>query len=224
MDERIGKVFTNNQGYKAVITKKSEKTTRRNKVYWIRFLDSKSIREADIANLKRGSFKDYSQPNVYGVGFTYRGAKKGNERIYSLWHGMMSRCYNKNYDSYPWYGKRGVRVSSEWLHFSKFEDDVRKLKNYEKFLDNPNEYSLDKDMLGTGKLYSKDTCMFATKKQQSENTRSAVKVRIISSDVVVREHPSMAQCARDLKLTKSNVFRALNGKVTATDGYTFERI
>lgn len=38
-----------------------------------------------------------------------------NHRLYSIWRGMKSRCYNANVPHYHCYGGRGIRICKEWL-------------------------------------------------------------------------------------------------------------
>ena len=52
--------------------------------------------------------------------FTKHGKTK--TRLYYIWQGMKSRCYNKNNSKYKDYGERGIKVCDEWLHdYSSFE-------------------------------------------------------------------------------------------------------
>ena len=44
-------------------------------------------------------------------------------RLYGVWLGMKSRCYNKNVHNYSNYGGRGITVCDEWLHdYPKFKE------------------------------------------------------------------------------------------------------
>lgn len=48
---------------------------------------------------------------------------KTDTRLYSIWNGMKSRCYNKNNKSYKHYGTRGITICDEWLYdFQTFYD------------------------------------------------------------------------------------------------------
>lgn len=38
-----------------------------------------------------------------------------NKRIGSIFHGIKSRCYNKNDKSYRWYGEKGIKIYKEWI-------------------------------------------------------------------------------------------------------------
>lgn len=58
---------------------------------------------------KRGA----SNPN-------YKDGRKGT-RLYRIYNGMKTRCYNPSFSSYPRYGGRGVKICEEWLNdFSAF--------------------------------------------------------------------------------------------------------
>ena len=45
------------------------------------------------------------------------------ERVYKVYSGMITRCYNQNEKSYKYYGGRGITVCDEWKNdFKKFHD------------------------------------------------------------------------------------------------------
>ena len=45
-----------------------------------------------------------------------------NDRLYRVWNGMLTRCYNPNVKSYHRYGGRGITVCDEWrLDFLTFQ-------------------------------------------------------------------------------------------------------
>lgn len=35
-------------------------------------------------------------------------------KLYCIWRGMKTRCWNRSSRSYRWYGARGIRVCNEW--------------------------------------------------------------------------------------------------------------
>jgi len=45
-------------------------------------------------------------------------------KIYRVWAGIKSRCYNKNNQDYRRYGGRGIKVSQRWLDFKNFLADM----------------------------------------------------------------------------------------------------
>lgn len=49
---------------------------------------------------------------------------------YSMWEGMIQRCYNKNHKAYKNYGGRGILVCSYWrLNFIGFYNHIMSLPN-----------------------------------------------------------------------------------------------
>jgi hypothetical protein len=83
---------------------------------------------------------------------------------------MMDRCYKSRSDNYKWYGGAGVIVCDEWktdfIAFYRWAIS----NGWEKGL------QLDKDIKGSGKIYSPDTCMFVT---GDENMRKRTDSNII---------------------------------------------
>ena len=70
---------------------------------------------------------------------------------------MLTRCYNKNFaKSSKGPNYEGCQVCEEWLRFSNFKAWMEK-QNWE-------GKELDKDILGSGKLYSPITCCFVPHK------------------------------------------------------------
>lgn len=53
-------------------------------------------------------------------------AKNGRSktRLYRIWAGMMTRCYNKKRRSYRDYGGRGIIVCDRWHNFNNFYEDM----------------------------------------------------------------------------------------------------
>ena len=84
-----------------------------------------------------------TQPRIGGKQFTCP--------AYNLWQGMLNRAYSdKLHNKYPTY--IGVTVCDEWLSFSSFR--AWWLENYVE------DCEIDKDIIGNGKVYSPDGCLF----------------------------------------------------------------
>lgn len=91
------------------------------------------------------------------------------ERLYSVWKGMKSRCYNKNNDAYKYYGARGITVCDEWkLDYGAFRDWAKR-----------NGYNPDADRglctidrVDNNGNYEPSNCRFVSMAVQNENKRA----------------------------------------------------
>ena len=90
---------------------------------------------------------------VYKVGIYEKGSYDTvkDKKAYRTWKNILQRCYDeKTLERFPTYV--GCEICDEWVYFQNFADWYH--KNY------VDGYTLDKDILGDGKLYSPDTCCF----------------------------------------------------------------
>lgn len=90
---------------------------------------------------------------VYGMGITDKGTYNSykDQKAYKLWKSILQRCYSeKSLAKFPTY--RGCRVCDKWIYFQNFAEWF-----YENYIEG---YTIDKDILGNGKLYSPETCCF----------------------------------------------------------------
>lgn len=84
---------------------------------------------------------------------------------YSIYHGMISRCYNTNVKAYINYGGRGIKVCDRWLEsFENFYEDVGERPTP--------KHSLDR--IDNNGIYEPSNCRWVTQKEQSGNTRQNV--------------------------------------------------
>lgn len=90
-----------------------------------------------------------------------------HSREYRSWHMMRQRCYNPNNAKYFRYGGRGIEVCESWIKFENFYKDMGLC---------PPGLTLERKDNDGG--YTKDNCIWATKKEQSRNTRRNVWVMI----------------------------------------------
>lgn len=90
--------------------------------------------------------------------------------IYSVWRAMINRCYNKKSTYYHNYGGRGVRVCDEWRHDFAAFFNWSIANGWQKGLE------IDKDIKGNGMIYSPDTCVFVTRKENGRKKKNNVLV------------------------------------------------
>lgn len=92
--------------------------------------------------------------------YTDENGKRHKTRPYTQWTAMTGRCkkngsHQKRYECYL-----GVDVSLDFLDFDKWVAWAQNQVGFMCLDENGRLYQLDKDLLGNGKLYSKDTCCF----------------------------------------------------------------
>jgi hypothetical protein len=83
--------------------------------------------------------------------------------LYGKWYNMMQRCYNPNFKGYHLYGGRGIQVCERWHIFEHFLSDMG---------EPPPGMSLERER--NNEDYSPDNCKWATRLEQSRNTRRNV--------------------------------------------------
>jgi hypothetical protein len=85
-------------------------------------------------------------------------AKKSN--TYSSWKSMWNRVSNKNSPDYKYYGGRGIAIHPEWAKFENFLRDLG---------ERPLGKTLDR--INNNEGYEMNNCRWATRKEQSLNSR-----------------------------------------------------
>ena len=94
---------------------------------------------------------------------SYKHGGKGT-RLYDIWCGMKSRCYNKNDSHYCRWGGRGIIICSEWLlDFSNFRNWAYK---------NGYAENLTIDRINNDGNYEPSNCRWITLAEQNNNQRT----------------------------------------------------
>jgi len=218
----IGETSINKQGLTGKIIKKTSVKQNTRYLYEVLILETGTVLLMQRSNFVRGNYKDYSLPSVYGVGYSDSFSNK-SDKIYHLWAHILERCYVSRAKSYKTYGARGVKISDEWLHYSVFEKDVKELKNYDLWLEDSMEYTLDKDVMGNGLLYSKEYCSFINRLEQAQATRRVKKVKVTFNDGTEKIFNSINQCSKAIGYDFSLIAKNLKGTVK-TKKYKFEEV
>jgi len=83
-------------------------------------------------------------------------------RSYSIWAGMLQRCFNSNNPDFPSYGGRGIKVDYLW-------------RKYDNFLIDMGEPSKGKSLgrIDNNGGYSKANCRWETPLQQAMNRKNS---------------------------------------------------
>lgn len=103
--------------YNKLVAKKYLGTNkRRQKIY---------LFVCDCGNTKISSGTEVRVNRVKSCGCLLKRHEKSGARVYSVYRGMIDRCYNAKVDSYENYGARGIKICDRWLEsFKNFYDDM----------------------------------------------------------------------------------------------------
>jgi len=167
----------------------------------------------DVVN---GNIKDRLHPSVYGVGFIGVGKCAAivdgkSQKSYKVWQSMLQRCYCPIYLSKkPTY--IGCSVDVIWHNYQNFASWFE-----ENYIDG---LQLDKDIKIDGnKVYSSDSCMFVTAKENSEKANA--KMYVFNSPKGDRvEIYNLADFCRDNKLSRPNMMKVSSGDRRTHKGWT----
>lgn len=115
-----------------------------------------------------GCLKEEMKPMIGEKSKKY---KYSNKRLYSIWKGMVNRCYDKRNIRYKDYGGRGIRVCSEWKEsydsFAKWAIENYYSPNAEHGMFTIERKDIDGD-------YCPENCCWITNKEQQKNKRTTV--------------------------------------------------
>ena len=179
----LNKILQSNQDGPIVVLPEImfDEKLKRN-TYKVKFLDTGNTRFFTKKEILNGKMKDLYKKRIFEVACIGNASKKNNYKLYSIWYQMISRCYNKNHKRYNQYGKKGVKVSEEWLCFEFFLKTVQEIEGFDlnKISNLKDGLCLDKDDTQKGKtnkIYSKETCKFVTnlENQQIRKNENLVK-------------------------------------------------
>lgn len=155
----IGETSVNNNGLKMTIV---DGNSYNNLI--VKFEDGTIVKNINFKRFQEGNVSNPYYPSVCGVGFIGSSSSSENgilKKSYSVWSGMLNRCYNKKHPNKAYIG---CSVCEEWYNYTNFEKWFD--ENY--YTIDGEEIELDKDILIRGnKIYSPDTCIFVPKRINS---------------------------------------------------------
>lgn len=183
----VGKTFTSNKcGDFIVIEYKDYDNVV------VKFTATGSVVTTQLYHIKDGSIKDRMFPSVCGVGivgekYPLENGKQSKE--YTVWVGMLDRCYSTTNNTRKTY--EGCEVASSFRYLPFFKDWCHNQVGF-----GEKGFALDKDILVKGnKVYSPETCCFVpqeinnlltNKKMGSKSIRSGVSFNKECGKYIVR--------------------------------------
>lgn len=185
--------------------------------------------------IKSGGTHNPNTPTVCGVGYLGIGKWKAtqngeNTKEYTLWSGMLYRCYCNSKYRYNFKTYEKCTVDSSWHNFQTFCEDITSLTNYQHWKNEEN-WQLDKDSIVHGNtIYSKKTCMFLplidNVKEMNDRTRknrlTGLTYVAYSPDGLRIEFKNQTQFAKENNLEGSSIWKCLNGSLNTHKGWRFK--
>lgn len=168
--ELTGEIFGRLKVISFTQSKKGDTERSKAKRFWLCLCECGKYKEVAGTSLQQGNTRSCGCLSVevkQVVNLIHGNSRVGKMTAeYRAWLKMISRCYNKNHNSYENYGGRGIKVCDRWLNsFANFLLDMGQKPSA--------SHSLDRFPNNDGD-YEPGNCRWATKKEQENNKRRTI--------------------------------------------------
>lgn len=183
----------------------------------------KYITVTEKKHVLSGGIKNPYYNSKLGIACIGNVNSKKYPKEFNKWRAMIGRCYDKNNNHYKSYGDKGVTVCERWLCFENFLEDLPKLKGYDYDKLQNGELQLDKDIEGSGVLYSPENCVLVSGIENMKEMNQRVKQRAYKAIHMKDGHEiifdNQIEFAKNLGLNQANLSRHINGEQKSFGGY-----
>lgn len=174
----VGKKFNSKTGAYIVIKENTNPRT-----YNVKFIETGyEIHNLVRHDIEKQSLEDRYKPSFMNIGcLGEKVSKEDYELLYQPWTSMIRRCYDNSHTNSSFYKFNGVFVEKQWLIFSNFVKDVKKIPNFFLKKEFPDLYSLDKDYYGAN-CYGPNTTIWLSKTEQNLNQEKTMFFKAIKDE------------------------------------------
>lgn len=220
MSIQIGSVYQTNKYGSVIVVEKS----KRSDFYTVKFLRTGTIKDFRRDQIISGCLRDPFSKDVCGVACTGNIKTKGMYSVYySIWSGMINRCYNpkdKRHNAYI-----NVSVCDRWLVFENFYKDVSLVDGYNDLEIRNGNLVLDKDSKQRycqKKIYSLETCTWLKKEENNKIQDSQQNPFIaISPNGEIFEDYNITDFANKHNLDRKHISGVLHKRCKTHKGWKF---
>lgn len=109
-----------------------------------------------------------------------------NTRLYQIFNGIKTRCYNENSEDYKTYGGKGIKICQEWL------DNFLNFYNWS--IANGYQDNLSIDRKNNDGDYCPENCRWTTQYHQSRNTSRTISITAFGETKVLKDWSTDIRC------------------------------
>ena len=138
-------------------------------IRWKCICDCGKEKEVLGCHLKSKKIVSCGCQSVERISILNKTHNESKTRLYKIWAGIKTRCFNKKSNSFARYGGKGITMCQEWQ------------KSYENFrnwaINNGYKDNLTIDRIDNNGNYEPSNCRWATSSQQQNNTSKTIKLK-----------------------------------------------